>query len=201
MGDKSDVERVLELVGLRGREHEPVRTYSLGMKQRLGIARALVARPRLLVLDEPTNGLDPRGMKEERDLLSRLARDEKMTIFISSHLLTEIEVLCNRVGIIDQGKLVAEGGVAELVAGRANVTEVDVGSKNPDILERVVEGLTGVEAGGPGTPGTTRILLTGISMPAFTEALVGGGVQVESLSPVRRSLEDLFLALTQEKIS
>jgi len=95
-GTKEDIDRALSQVGLLGRDGEKVQGYSLGMRQRLGIARTLVGRPRLLILDGPTNGLGPRGMREVRDLLSQLARDARLTIFISSHLLAEIEQLCSR---------------------------------------------------------------------------------------------------------
>ena len=133
-GDAADITRALGLVGLAARADEPVRTYSLGMRQRLGIARALVGRPRLLILDEPTNGLDPRGMKEVRDVLAHLARTEKLTIFISSHLLSEIEALCERVGIVQDGTMVAEGTVRELVAGKGAVAEVDIGAPDASAL-------------------------------------------------------------------
>ena len=113
-----DVERVLALTGLADRAGDRVRAYSLGMRQRLGIARALLGRPRLLVLDEPTNGLDPRGMHDVRRLLARLAAEEGLTVFVSSHLLAEVQQLCNRVGILHRGRLVALGTVAELRARR-----------------------------------------------------------------------------------
>lgn len=201
VGDKSDIDRALELVGLKGREEEPVGTYSLGMRQRLGIARALVGRPRLLILDEPTNGLDPRGMKEVRDLLANLARTEKLTIFISSHLLSEIEALCSRVGIIEDGRMIAEGLVEELVAGKSSVQEVDVAASDMAALGKAIAALEGVELIGDGVEGRLRLGLEGRTVPQLNRALLDAGVEVEALVPVQKSLEDLFLALTRKEIT
>lgn len=111
------LDAVLELVGLLGRQKDKVRTYSLGMKQRLGVAMALLQEPDVLILDEPTNGMDPAGIVEMRDLVHRLANEGK-TIFISSHLLAEVQQICTRVAIINQGKLVTESSVAELTKGQ-----------------------------------------------------------------------------------
>jgi ABC-type multidrug transport system ATPase subunit len=111
------IDAVLEQVGLAGRQKDKVRTYSLGMKQRLGIAMALLQEPDVLILDEPTNGMDPAGIVEMRDLVHALAAEGK-TIFISSHLLAEVQQICTRVAIIDQGKLVTESSIAELTKGQ-----------------------------------------------------------------------------------
>lgn len=103
---KERIDEVVELVGLGNRIHEKVQTYSLGMRQRLGVAQALLHRPKLLILDEPTNGLDPQGIRELRDYLRRLTQEEGTTVFVSSHLLSEMELMCDTVGIIRHGKLV-----------------------------------------------------------------------------------------------
>ena len=116
--DESDFDDVLDQVGLRDRADDRVSDYSLGMRQRLGLARALIGRPRLLILDEPTNGMDPRGIKEVRDLLLRLSEQHQTTVFISSHLLAEVQQLCTRVGILDQGVLVSESVVDDDVEDR-----------------------------------------------------------------------------------
>jgi len=115
---RSRIREVLDIVGLNGRARDKVRTYSLGMRQRLGIANALLHEPELIILDEPTNGLDPQGMKEIRELILRLAAEKRITFFISSHLLYEMQQICNRVGIIEGGRLLMEGDVREL-AGAA----------------------------------------------------------------------------------
>jgi len=111
---KSRVREVLDIVGLGGRARDKVKTYSLGMKQRLGIANALLHEPELIVLDEPTNGLDPQGMREIRELILRLASGKNITFFISSHLLHEMQEMCNRIGIIQNGRLLMEGDMREL---------------------------------------------------------------------------------------
>lgn len=112
---KTRVDEVLEMVGLSARKKEKVGGYSLGMKQRLGIASAILSKPELLILDEPTNGLDIEGMFEMRELIARLAREERITFFLSSHLISEMERICSRIGIIHNGKLIREGGMEELV--------------------------------------------------------------------------------------
>ncbi len=201
-GTSADVDKALQLVGLWGRESERVQTFSLGMRQRLGIARALVGKPRLLVLDEPTNGLDPRGMKEVRDLLQRLARTEQLTIFISSHLLGEIELLCTRVGIIERGRMVAEGEVAELVAGKGAVQEVEVGVDDEAGLRAALADLPGASFEGGLDDGRFRVGLTdGLVVPKLTAHLVHAGLSVDAMVPVQRSLEDLFLQLTSKELT
>jgi len=109
------IRHLLELVRLAERAEDHVKTYSLGMKQRLGIAQALLGSPGLLLLDEPSNGLDPRGMKEVRELILKLCREEGVTVFVSSHLLSELDMLCSRIGIIQDGRKIAEGTTAELL--------------------------------------------------------------------------------------
>lgn len=121
---KSRIDEVLEIVGIRSRAKDKVRTYSLGMKQRLGIANALLNNPRLIILDEPTNGLDPQGMKEIREMIVQLSSEKGITFFISSHLLHEIQQFCNRIGIINDGKLLVEGNVKELV-GNSNENSLE----------------------------------------------------------------------------
>src|SRR5438270_7136348 len=114
----TEIERVAELVSLAHRLDQRVGTYSLGMRQRLGIAQALLGDPKLLILDEPANGLDPAGIREIRELLRRLAREQQMAVFVSSHLLAEIELMCDRVAIIHKGQLLREGSVHDLISSR-----------------------------------------------------------------------------------
>jgi len=113
--NKSRIDEVLEIVRLTNRAKDKVKTYSLGMKQRLGIANALLNNPQLIILDEPTNGLDPQGMKEIKEMIVQLSSEKNITFFISSHLLHEMQQLCNRIGIINDGKLLVEGSIKELV--------------------------------------------------------------------------------------
>jgi ABC-2 type transport system ATP-binding protein len=120
------IDQVLELVGLAHRQKDRVRTYSHGMKQRLGLAQALIPRPRLLILDEPAQGLDPQGLAEIRELLRRLRDEEQITIFLSSHLLHEVELICDDVGVIVRGELIASGEVEQLLRGKPGAVAVQV---------------------------------------------------------------------------
>lgn len=112
------IEEVLEIVGLKERANDAVRVYSHGMKQRLGIAQALLPNPEFVILDEPTNGLDPQGIREMRLLIRRLCDELGLTVMLSSHLLNEVEQLCNRLAIIDRGRLLYQGSSEKLVSGK-----------------------------------------------------------------------------------
>lgn len=199
--------RVLETVGLVGREKDKVKTYSTGMKQRLAIAAALLREPEFLILDEPTNGLDPGGMRDIRALIRRLA-GEGLTIFLSSHLLVEIEQLCNRVSVIGRGRLLAEGTLAEVVGGGGGHLSYRLVVGDAEEALRVLgnNSASGVEASRlatdmdrlDGTAGEEIRLSVGQegAGPVVRE-LVAGGVEVRALVPVRPNLEDLFLELTE----
>jgi ABC-2 type transport system ATP-binding protein len=195
------VDQSLERVGLLERADEKVKTYSLGMRQRLGIARALLGEPRLLVLDEPTNGLDPRGMKEIRDLLASLARDESLTILISSHLLSEVEQLCNRVGILDKGRMVAEGTQSELNAmlGKGD-PEVELRGPDLDGLRATLGQLEGVELLESTHVQRLRVRLKGMQIWELNQRLVAAGQDIDTLLPIEGSLEESFLGLTEETL-
>jgi ABC-2 type transport system ATP-binding protein len=190
----SRIDEVLRLVGLEEAADKRVKAYSQGMRQRLGVANALLGEPELLVLDEPTNGLDPSGMREFRRLLRRLA-DDGTTVFVSSHLLAEVEAMCDRVGVMAQGRLVAEGPPGTL-RGAADQLRLDV-----DDLPRavaVIEALPGVEPVDPQGDGSFRVRLAdGVSAADVNEALVVAGVRVGALVPERSSLEDVFLHLVE----
>lgn len=197
--DGAEIEGALDRVGLRERAADRVRGYSLGMRQRLGIARALLGRPKLLVLDEPTNGLDPRGMREVRDLLKDLVGRDGLTVFVSSHLLSEVQAMCNRVGIIDKGVLKAEGRVSELVAGLGPATQVEVGVGDRAAAARVIEKLDGADLVGPAEEDRLLVGLRGLDPAALNVALVQAGIAVHALVPRSGSLEDLFLAVTSQE--
>ena len=188
---KKRVEEVLEIVELRDRARDPVKVYSYGMRQRLGIAQALLPTPDLIVLDEPTNGLDPQGIQQTRTLIRRLRDEFKLTVLLSSHLLTEIEQLCNRVGIIHEGRLLYEGGPEALVAP-ANVFKVRV-----DDLSRAFELLTR-ESVKVSRNGTSFLHLDADaeSVPTVNALLVANGFKVYELSPAQETLEEAFLRLT-----
>lgn len=179
------IDEALEQVGLGGVGPRPVKAYSLGMKQRLGLAAALLRAPELLVLDEPTNGLDPQGIREIRELLRSL-HTGGTTIFLSSHLLTEVEQLCTRVGVLDRGRVVLEEDLSVLQAptGRVVVRTPDVARARALLGGRVA------------WFDDTEISITAADVPALTADLVRAGIRVEGVAPERHSLEEIVLAAT-----
>ncbi|MGH2507686.1 MAG: ABC transporter ATP-binding protein [Ktedonobacteraceae bacterium] len=186
------IDAALELVGLLGRQNDKVKTYSLGMKQRLGIAIALLQDPDLLLLDEPANGMDPAGIVEMRDLMHRLS-SEGITVFISSHLLTEVQQICTRVAIINQGKLVTEATIAELTQtnGEFRVT-VERAAEAVDLLKTQTWGLSAHRDG-------ENALLTQApenSGRALNLFLSQAGFVPEMLERPTQDLEQVFLSLT-----
>jgi ABC-2 type transport system ATP-binding protein len=182
---KRRIEEALEQVGLDGVDRRPVRAYSLGMRQRLGIAAALLRQPVLLILDEPTNGLDPRGIREIRDLLTRL-NENGTTVFLSSHLLSEVEQLCTRVGIVDSGKLVLQDDLMNLRAPTGNVLV-----RTPDVsaVTSLLDGQV-VERDGD------RLVIRHGDPAALNALLVGEGVRVAAIEQQRQTLEDVVLDVT-----
>ncbi len=189
------IDRVLETVRLHRRADELVKTYSLGMKQRLGIAQALMSDPRVMVLDEPTNGLDPAGMREVRELIGELNREQGLTVFVSSHLLGEVSQLCNRVGIIQNGSLVAQGSVAELLRPDGAL-EVRLDADDEEAVARVVERLDGVDVVGHAPTGELMLRMAEDRCIELNRALVEAGVGVRALVPQRMTLEDFFIQVT-----
>jgi ABC-2 type transport system ATP-binding protein len=186
--------KVLDLVGLEDRMHDRVKTYSHGMKQRLGIAQALLSEPELVILDEPTSGLDPQGMKEVRDLILHLAREQNKTIILSSHLLNEIEIVANRMAIINNGELVVQGNVNTLLdeGEKYVIVQAEPRQKVISILKRskrIVRKFIEKE-------GQFEVTMDFKNIPALNRILVNSGIQVQALMP-RRSLEDFFLSITE----
>jgi ABC-type multidrug transport system ATPase subunit len=177
------IDEALEQVGLAGVGRRPVKAYSLGMRQRLGLAGALLRRPELLVLDEPTNGLDPQGIVEVRDLLLDLHRGGT-TVFLSSHLLAEVEQLCSRVGVLDRGRLVLQDELARLTAPTGATV---VHTPQPDRVRAALDGrVTEVEG--------ERVLVRGDDPAEVNALLVRAGVPVTGLALHRPSLEEVVLA-------
>jgi ABC-type multidrug transport system ATPase subunit len=179
------IDDALEQVGLGGIDRRPVKAYSLGMRQRLGLAAALVRQPRLLILDEPGNGLDPRGIRDFRQLLIGL-NAAGTTIFLSSHLLAEVELLCTRVGVLDRGRLVLQQDLAELQAptGRIIVESPDA-SRAVALLDGRVEARTGA-----------TMVVRHDDPAALNARLVGEGIRVTAMTAQHRSLEEVVLGLT-----
>lgn len=189
---RARVDEVLDLVGLSDAAGKRAYDYSLGMKQRLAIALALVSRPELVLLDEPTNGLDPSGILEMRRLILRLNEEQGVTFVISSHLLHEIEMVCNRVGILEAGKLILEKPLVELMDSvDSNLRLI---ARPADKVEGVLSRspATSVEAVDGGEAWTFQILEP--ELPALHRALVAADVEVYSLARSKMSLEELFLS-------
>lgn len=181
----------LEQVDLSARARDAFKTYSLGMKQRLGVAAALLKDPELLILDEPTNGLDPAGMTEMRALIRRLGQGDR-TVLLSSHLMNEVEQICDRVGVLHAGRLVAEGRVDEL-RGEGSLR---VQAHPIDQAQRVLSGLEGVTSV-HAVDGALRIAAAPVQAAQINRALVNAGIAVSELYAERASLESIFLKLTQ----
>ena len=186
------VEEVLDIVGLKERAHEPVRVFSYGMRQRLGIAQALLPTPQLIILDEPTNGLDPQGIQQTRQLIRRLRDELRLTILLSSHLLVEVEQLCNRVGIINEGRLLYEGEPAALVAPTTRFKlKVDKTADAFQLLEKdstIIVSRNGASY--------LHVDAHAEHISSVNALLVNNGIKVYELTPTQETLEEAFLRLT-----
>ena len=185
-----EIARVAELVALEHRLDQRVGTYSLGMRQRLGIAQALLGGPKLLILDEPANGLDPAGIREIRTLLRRLAAERDMAVFVSSHLLAEVELMCDRVAIIHKGKILKEGDVRELISSRREMElRVDDVDKAALVLaeKNVVHTIDN---------GVIDVAIDEADAPPLVAELVRNGVAIFHAHRKVHTLEELFLETT-----
>lgn len=187
---------VAELVGLQDRLKEKVKTYSLGMRQRLGIAQALLHRPKILILDEPTNGLDPSGIREIRDYIKKLAREENMAVIVSSHLLAEMEMMCDRIGIIQNGRMIDVQNVNDMMTEDNKSYSIDA--------RPISKALTVLQASFTDaviTQGKRSIEITGtsINMPNIIKTLVENDCEIYEAAPINKSLEDKFLEITGNK--
>jgi ABC-2 type transport system ATP-binding protein len=191
---KQRIDEVVSLVMMENRINDKVKTYSLGMRQRLGIAQALLHKPSVLILDEPTNGLDPAGIRELRDHLRKLTREEGISVIVSSHLLSEMELMCDRVAIIQNGKLIDVRLIKDYVedGGTAEVRfEVDQAQTAKELLEKTMQKLS-ISAQGNG------ILLTleKEQIAEVNKLLVEAGIKVYSIQTTSKTLEDKFLEMT-----
>jgi ABC-2 type transport system ATP-binding protein len=185
--DAKAASSVIDQVGLTKRVHSKVRTFSHGMRQRLALAQALLPEPEVLLLDEPTDGLDPEGIKWFREFILKLRDERGMTVLFNSHLLAEVELMCDRVAILREGKRVFEGTVQGL-GDETPLYEVDLTPWEPACQI--------IRNGGGEILTSTRISLPhGLDPALMVAALVAGGVQVRAFSPVRRSLEDLYMEI------
>ncbi|PGS50183.1 ABC transporter ATP-binding protein [Bacillus sp. AFS041924] len=191
--DDKKINEVVNLVKLTDRIHEKVKTYSLGMKQRLGIAQALLGGPKLLILDEPTNGLDPAGIRELREFIHMLVKEQNISVFISSHLLSEIEMICDRVGIINKGKMVRVSTVKELIKEAAERVEwrvspiqkaLELLKKDSSIQDVIVK------------DGVILCRMSPLKINEVIQKFVANDVQVNGVKTMSETLEDLFMEMT-----
>lgn len=193
---REKIDEVVKLVGLENRINEKVKTYSLGMRQRLGIAQSLLHDPKVLILDEPTNGLDPAGIREIRDYIRRLARDRGMAVIVSSHLLSEMEMMCDRIGIIQKGKLVDVQSMHDFVSTKGELFNL--------VVENPQEARTKVLDHNPSW--TVEVLEQSLvinmkkdEIPALVRFCVASNIDVYGISPATKTLEDRFLEVTAEE--
>ena len=185
---KERIEEVIAQVGMQNRIHEKVSTYSLGMRQRLGLAQALLHSPKFLILDEPTNGLDPAGIREFRTYLRKIAKEEGVSIFVSSHLLAEIELMCDRIAVIQNGRLVT---LKEVKEEQSSEYYLEVTPK-----DRAQELLTTKEIQFTRQEDGLLVSIEKDQVPVLMGELLANGVQVYEITPFKRTLEDQFLELT-----
>ncbi|MCM3616631.1 ABC transporter ATP-binding protein [Sutcliffiella horikoshii] len=192
---KDRLDEVIELVGLTARVHEKVKTYSLGMRQRLGIAQALLHKPKVLILDEPTNGLDPAGIREIRDYLRNLSKEEGMAIVVSSHLLSEMELMCDRVGIIQKGELIDIQSIRDFIQdGGKTLYQLECGEVEGAM---VLLGEIGISYTVIGSALQVEIDRAGV--PGIIKRLVEKDISVFEVKEVTKTLEDKFLEKTSQE--
>ncbi|MFD1736507.1 ABC transporter ATP-binding protein [Bacillus salitolerans] len=188
---KERVEDIIKLVGLDDRIHEKVGTYSLGMRQRLGLAQALLHSPKLLILDEPTNGLDPAGIREIREYIRKVAREEHIAVLVSSHLLSEMQMMCDRIGIIQKGKLISVETVQTFMSGDEQVTlalEVEPVQKAWELLS----GELNIRKDG----NIVELQTTQDRIPDIVKMLVQQDCMIYEVKKTTKTLEDKFLEIT-----
>ncbi len=189
---KDEILNALEIVGLKSRAFDKVKTFSHGMKQRLGIAQAILTKPDLIILDEPTSGLDPQGMKEVRELVLKLSREHGTTIFLSSHLLTEVEAVATRMAVLNHGELIAQGAVSDLLNGDSSYYSLQATPRDVavDLLKKsgwveVISVSNGID-----------VRIESKRAAELNKMLVMNGIDVSSFA-AKRTLEDYFLKITE----
>lgn len=187
---------VIEMVGLKDAVWQKFGTFSTGMKQRLGVAFGILHKPRLLILDEPTSGMDPAGRVHMREILTRIHDEDKTSIFLSSHLLDEVQRLCNYVVIIDGGKTVSEGYVADLLAGHHEKWEIRVLAEDTGKARQIIEDIPDNKIAVSTGPRGLILTMNSGQSTIVNELLVKAGVRVQALIPLEASLEETFIKLT-----
>ena len=191
---RRDIDEILDRIGLADRQRDKVRTYSMGMKQRLGIGRAMLGRPRLLVLDEPTNGMDPEGTREILTFLRERVRTDGLSVFISSHLLYEVEEYCDTVFVINKGRLIASGRVKDILTPHERIVRVTFEGEVPD--RRTLMADERIRSISSLTPNTLEITLATDNSVWLNRRLLEMGFKVAAISPRQKTLKEFFLSIT-----
>ena len=192
------IHEVIEMVGLREATNQRFGTFSSGMKQRLGVAFSLLHKPELLILDEPTSGMDPAGRYQMREILLNIHEKEKTSIFLSSHLLDEVQKLCNYVVIINKGQMVTEGFVSEILASSEERYELRVADDSIDNAKNILEGAKNIVKSLTLAPRGFIIDIENDTSHMVNELLVKAGIKVQALIPLESSLEETFIKLTEK---
>lgn len=199
---KERIEEVIQTVGLQNRINDKVKKYSLGMKQRLGVAQALLHKPKFFVFDEPTNGLDPKGIKEFRDTVKRVAHEEGAAVFVSSHMMFEMEQMCDRVAIIENGRLIDIKDVADVVEGvQSSLYKFVVSEREKtaaliqDTYGDVIKEITDSHFAN-NTAVSVVLAIDAEQVPQFIKLLAENGINMYSVQPIESSLEDAFINIT-----
>jgi ABC-2 type transport system ATP-binding protein len=193
---KERIDEVVSLVKLENRIHDKVKKYSLGMRQRLGVAQALLHRPSLLILDEPTNGLDPAGIRELRDYLRYLTRTEGITVVVSSHLLSEMELMCDRVAILQRGKLVDVMPIQHITGENDQTQNFLIQAQPPEQVLELLGHMDGIVEAKMNQWGLIEILTEQENIPDILVELMKNHIRIYGVKKVSKSLEDRFLEIT-----
>lgn len=193
---KERIDEVVSLVKLEDRIHDKVKKYSLGMRQRLGVAQALLHRPSLLILDEPTNGLDPAGIRELRDYLRYLTRTEGISVIVSSHLLSEMELMCDRVAILQRGKLVKVMPIQDFTRGKDETQTYLIQATPPEQAMIALKQMDGVQKVGLSQEGIVEVTTERENIPDILRELMQNHIRIYGVQMVSRSLEEQFLEIT-----
>lgn len=192
--DNKRIDEVLELVGLKGREKDKVGKYSLGMKQRLGLALTLLHKPKVLILDEPTNGLDPAGIKQLRDILKEIAHKEKVAVFVSSHILSEMQLMCDKVAVIDNGKVVKTQNVKQDI-DKEETEKVELRTIETEKANQIIKEKFGIES--QLIEDSIEIIVKSKILPEIVKELAINDVGIKAVIPKEHTLEDIFFDATK----
>lgn len=193
---KEEVEELIKLVGLQDRINDKVKKYSLGMKQRLGLAAALIGNPKLLILDEPTNGLDPSGIIDFRNIVKSISRKNKMAVFVSSHILSEVQQLCDKVAFINDGVIKAEENMEEAINGTERESLTLIAKNDDEIVLRVLRNQPFVLTSNKSENGINIIIDSGTT-PQLIKALVKEDILIEEIFKNREGLEQRYMELVE----